>query len=88
MITLKLGFLPLNRDFGAVTRTIQSLGNWWHFIDRSWLVDTHLNADEIMERLKPNLYASDRLLIVRVAPDFSGYLPEEAWTWIREHVHH
>ena len=63
---------------------IKSLGDWWHYLDSSWLVDTDLGADAIWDRLKPHVDKNDNLLIIGVTEDYSGWLQQEAWNWLKD----
>ena len=59
---------------------------WWHFLTNTWLIQTPETPQQLFERLQPHLNQSDRLLIMRVEPDYSGSLPRDAWQWIQEHA--
>lgn len=62
---------------------IQSLGPWSKYMDRTWMVATHIGLQEINDRLTRHLGQADRLLIVRLETGhFQGWLPNEAWEWI------
>ena len=61
---------------------IKELGAWWHYLDSTWLVDTNLTSRQIFERLRSRIDANDRLLIIGVTRDYSGWLPGDAWNWI------
>jgi hypothetical protein len=64
--------------------TLQHLGSWWHFINGSWLVSTELDAGAIQDRLADHLDENVNLLIVEAGREMSGWLPKNAWDWIRE----
>lgn len=63
---------------------IKSLGEWWHYLDSTWLVNASLDANGIFNGLKPFLDQNDFVLICGITKNYSGWLPEKAWEWIRE----
>ena len=70
------------RDYAGLYDAIKSCGDWWHYLDSTWLVDTRLTAENIWQRLEPHVDENDFVLVIRVAPNFQGWLPKDAWDWI------
>lgn len=76
------------RDYQSLYKAIQNV-NWfdssWHYLESTWLVSSTLlqNANTIALQLLPHIDTNDRLFVVRITPDFDGWLPEDAWQWIR-----
>lgn len=73
-------------DYDGLYESIKSCGAWWHYLGSTWLVDTHLRAEEIFSRLQSHLDANDRMLIVGVTQDYQGWLTQEAWNWINTRI--
>jgi hypothetical protein len=71
------------RDYGGLYRAIKGCGDWWHYLGSTWLVDSPLTADAIWEMLAPHIDKNDYVLVIGVSRDHQGWLPEEAWKWIR-----
>jgi len=71
------------KDYTSFYNAIKSGGEWWHFLEAVWLVDstTH-NADTLAKSLYPHITQQDRLMVVALAGGHQGWLPEAAWTWI------
>jgi len=61
---------------------IKNLGSWWHYLDSTWIVQTNYNSEQIERILTAKIDLNDRLLIVRLLKDYTGYLPREAWDWL------
>jgi hypothetical protein len=59
-------------------------GTWWHYLGSTWLVDAGLDAKTIFGRLRPHVDQNDYVLVIRVGHDREGWLPKEAWEWIKE----
>ena len=81
----------LNRpgqSYKDLHEAIAGLGAWWHQLHSTWLVKTDKSAKDIVrilregDRMAPN----DRLLVIRVDGDYQGWLPKEAWEWIRKAI--
>jgi len=70
------------QDYEAVYEAIKGCGAWWHHLESTWLVDTSLTAKGIWDRIAPHADKNDFFLVVRIARDYSGWLPQGAWDWI------
>lgn len=62
---------------------LKGFAGWWHFLSGTWLVATELPASQIFERLRPHIDEKVNILILEAGRDFSGWLPKEAWEWIK-----
>ena len=71
------------QDYAKLHEAIKGLGPWWHYLDSTWLVDTNLNADQIWNRLSQHVDKNDFVLVIGVTRDYSGWLPKDAWEWIK-----
>ena len=57
---------------------------WWHHLDDTWMIRTQLEVTEVFERLAKHLDEKDRLLIVEIKSNYSGWLRMDAWDWLKE----
>lgn len=75
------------QNYSKLYDAIKSFGNWWHYLDSTWLVDTALNAEQIHQVLKQHvLDQNDYVLITRITPDTTASLPDEANRWITSRI--
>lgn len=75
------------QNYDKLYEKIKGLGAWWHHLDSTWIVNSTLTPSQAFDRLKPTLDASDSMLIVNITGDtYSGWLPQEAWDWLKKHV--
>lgn len=74
------------QDYSGLIKELERSPSWWHFLGSTWLVSTRESASELWERISAHVDENDSILIIRVSPESSGWLPEEAWKWIREHI--
>lgn len=70
------------QNYAALHDAIKGLGDWWHYLGSTWLVDTHLTAAGVWNRLAPHVDPNDHILVIGVTRDAAGWLPQEAWNWI------
>ena len=75
-----------DRDYDELYSAIKSCGDWWHYLGSTWLVDTNLDASEIWEKVSSHVDKNDRMLIVGITGDKSGWLPQDAWDWINHRL--
>ncbi|MFZ1682233.1 MAG: hypothetical protein WAT70_14525 [Rhizobiaceae bacterium] len=70
------------QNYAALHEAIKSCGEWWHYLDSTWLVDTSLTASGIWKKLEPHVDKNDFFLVIGVTRDYQGWLPKEACEWI------
>ena len=73
------------RDYSGLHAAIKSLGAWLHPLGSTWLVHTHLTVSQVAACLRPHIDQNDSLLVIGVTGQADGWLPTEAWEWIRRH---
>ena len=61
-------------------------GEWCHHIDYSWFVRTDETAQELWMRLEPHFKSTDRVFIVEVGEERSGWIPIEGWDWLQRPI--
>ena len=59
---------------------------WSHYIENTWIVLRHDALVELRPKLLPLIFQSDRLLIMPAKGPADGWLPQDAWQWIKENV--
>ena len=74
------------RDYKGLYEGIKASGKWWHYLESTWLVVTDQKPGEIWDRLNPHADDNDRILIIEVRNNKSGWLSQDAWDWINENV--
>lgn len=71
------------REYDDLYMAIKSCGNWRHYLNSTWLVECNQDARGIYSRLKPHMYDDDIILVIGVTQEYDGWLPLDAWTWIK-----
>jgi hypothetical protein len=75
------------QNYEGVRRQIEILGSSWHYLDSTWLVDTPLTVQQASDWIRTAMDDNDKLLVLDITGDaHAGWLPQDAWDWIKEHV--
>ncbi|MBI2669531.1 MAG: hypothetical protein HYX20_00040 [Candidatus Yanofskybacteria bacterium] len=71
------------KDYMPLYSAIKDIsGTWWHSLTSVWLIDTDKNTNRVRDMLTPRIDSNDELFVVRLTPDYAGYLSREAWQWL------
>ena len=72
------------RNYENLYFAIKSLGQWWHYLDSTWIIKTNLNSSQqIWNYLAQHIVTNDHLLIIKIdTSDKWGWLPQDAWNWL------
>ena len=75
-------------DYEPFFEAIKSNANgWWHYLDNTWIVNTHHTADSFARKLFPFMTQKDRLLVVHIRNEHQGWLPQGAWDWLNKLIY-
>ena len=75
------------KNYQVLYECIKSLGDWWHHLDSTWLVNTTLSPYQIDAFLRQCIDDNDYLLVIEVNPSTAaGWLPEDAGKWISKYA--
>ena len=74
------------QNYSELFEAIKGLGEWWHHLESTWLVDTAMDAQAVAERLRARMDQNDNLLVIKVSRPWGGWLPKEAWAWLESHA--
>jgi hypothetical protein len=71
------------QDYSALYNTIKTASRWWHYLESTWIIETASPPQAWVEKLLPHLDQNDRLIVVQITPNYQGYLPKDAWEWLK-----
>lgn len=75
------------RNYSDLYIEIKSLGDWWHHLESTWIVDTSLTAAAIRDRLKAKIDANDKVLVTKTGLWWATFgLTDRANDWLKSHV--
>ena len=65
---------------------LKSSTQWWHYLNSTWIVVRYDMLVDLGPKLRPLIFANDRLLIMPAKGPADGWLPKDAWDWISARV--
>lgn len=76
------------QKYDDVIKTIKEdcASAWCKYWKSSFLITSELTPSKMIDKLKPNLDKSDRMIIIEVVDNKSGWLTQEQWDWINENI--
>ena len=74
------------QDYQALQAELKRSTSWWHHLESTWLIATPETADQLFVRIRPFIDKDESVLIIRVAPEKSGWLSKTAWDWMAKHL--
>lgn len=75
-----------NRNYEGLITQIKTMGDWWHYLDSTWIIKTDKSLTTIQQILNAQIDANDSILIIEVRSNSGGWLPKDAWDWIATNV--
>ncbi|WP_426238413.1 hypothetical protein [Pararhizobium sp. DWP1-1-3] len=76
MKTYMIGY-DLNKsgkNYSELIAEIKKIANgFWHHLDSTWLVNSDLEASQIIHRLIPAIDGDDEILVMAVADDWASF---------------
>jgi len=90
MLYLYLVTYDLNKpvqEYDELYKELKNSGTWWHYLDSTWLISTSESINNLRQRIQAKIDTNDNLLIFDITSKaYDGWLPKEAWDWIRSHI--
>lgn len=74
------------RDYSIFYQTLQTATAWEHHIDNCWLIQTTESPIAWDAKLRPHMAPEDMILIIEVTRNYKGWLPNDAWDWIKKTI--
>lgn len=75
------------KKYTELYEAIKGLGNWWHYLDSTWIVTHPGPASVIRDRLRPYLDHNDELLVVQCSGEaaWSGF-ESSGGQWLKNNL--
>jgi len=76
------------QKYAELHEAIKGLGSAWaHYLESTWMVVTSKSPTQAWDALAPHVDKSDNVLIINITGDsYSGWMPQDAWTWVKQNV--
>jgi hypothetical protein len=89
MKTYLIGY-DLNKagqDYTALIEKIKTVGDWWHYLDSTWIVKTNMTAVAIANFLEPFMDSNDELLVVALLGESAWFgFNDEGSNWLKSNI--
>lgn len=73
------------KNYAPFYEELKRQGEWWHYLTSTWLISTEKSPNQVHQALGPHLSTLDMILVAPVTSPFWGWLPKDAWAWMRKH---
>jgi hypothetical protein len=81
-----VSFDPHKTDADKLHQVIsnsQNIQNWWHYLGSTYLLKSSYSLTTIKNEILQK-WPNQKFLIIKAdSSEFSGWLPADAWDWIR-----
>jgi hypothetical protein len=75
------------QTYAPLIEEIQKLAtDWWHCLDSTWLVTTSLDVEQVRNRLRTRMDATDELLVITVTAPAAWFFPEQCGDWLQRNL--
>jgi hypothetical protein len=76
------------KDYTPFFEAIKACGEWWHFLDSTWIISTQHSTQTVAEHLTQFIdTTTDYLLVARLQREHQGWLPKAAWDWMNSKLY-
>lgn len=73
-------------NYELLEQELKKFKKWWHYLERTWIVISEDTPKEIWNKIQDKVNKKKYLLIIEVKQNTDGWLPQEAWEWIRKNI--
>lgn len=70
-----------DKNYDGLYETIKNF-NYYHVMDSVWFIKTNFTAQEIYDKLKPQIDNNDFLFISEINSNYYGFLNKDVWNWL------
>jgi len=70
-------------SYAQFYEALKSQGAWWHYLPSTWLIYTGNSPQQVASAARAHLQEGDHLFVGTLQNGYSGWLPKDAWEWIR-----
>lgn len=73
-------------NFHNAIQNSNYISTWWHYLPSTYIVVSTHAASTIQDELCAKVPGQQFLIIKADSSAFGGWLPKDAWEWIRQHT--
>ena len=75
-----------NDNYSLLEKELKKYERWWHYLERTWIIISDETPKEIWDRIENKINKKNNLLIIEIRKESEGWLPRNAWDWIKKNV--
>jgi len=72
-------------NYSAFYEAIKKQGAWCHYLTSTWIISTSKTPVEVYNAICSHINEPDRLFVGTLTHGYQGWLPQDAWDWIKKH---
>ena len=73
-------------NYNLLEKELKKYDRWWHYLERTWIIISDETPQEIWSRIENKINKKNNLLIIEIRKESEGWLPRNAWDWIKKNV--
>lgn len=74
------------KDYTSLYNVLKTAPGWWHYLESTWILSTTESPDAWSEKIRRVIDENDHFIVVDITrKSRQGWLPKDAWDWIRQH---
>lgn len=73
-------------NYNLLEKELKKYERWWHYLERTWIIISDETPQEIWSRIENKINKKNNLLIIEIRKESEGWLPRNAWDWIKKNV--
>ena len=76
------------QNYTELIQTLKTAEKWWHYLKSTWLLASDLPFETWHQNIKSKIDQNDSFMLMELQPGmrYDGWLPQEAWDWMRENL--
>lgn len=74
----------LFRNYSNFYNNLKLYKPWMHYIKDTWFICSESDPHSIYNHLCQYIHKDDRIIITRMTTEYSGWLPQDAWDWLKK----
>lgn len=76
----------LLRSVSSLEQELRGFPGWCQCLRNMWLIATNEDVNTVSGKISKHLRDTDLWLLMRVSPEYKGWLPKEVWDFIEDTV--
>jgi len=70
-------------SYAQFYEVLKGQGPWWHYLPSTWLIHSTKTPQEVADAARVHILTGDHLLVGTLQNGYSGWLPKDAWDWLK-----